>query len=188
MGADGTNGVISAAEVTVGSTSTSISGLKWENNQVVLSWSVHTSLGGHKLDFIELDGSVGLSLAGSDATADTTAKTLTWAVTEKPWDAGDLLMLRISATGFVVSVVASDATPAENEPVDFSANIVNAPSESAPSYKWEMNFGGDLWITVSSRATLRYLEKPDLRRGERVTVSYAGGESQTSEPLWVTWE
>ena len=100
VGADGTNGVISDAELTVGSTSTSISGVKWHNNQVVLSWSVHTGLGEHKLDFIELDGSVGLSLAGSDATADATAKTLTWAVTEKPWDAGDLLMLRISATGF----------------------------------------------------------------------------------------
>ena len=188
VGVDGTNGVISDADLTVGGTSTSISGLKWDNSQVVLSWSVHAGLEGHKLDFIELDGSVGLSLAGSDATADATARTLTWAVTEQPWDAGDLLMLRISATGFRVSVVASDATPAENEPVDFSANIVNAPSESTPSYNWEMNFGGDTWVTVSSSATLRYLEKPDLRRGVRVTVSYASGESQTSEPLWVTWE
>ena len=187
-GTDGTNGVISAAEVTVGSTSTSISGLKWENNQVVLSWSVHTGLDGYALDFIELDGSVGLSLGGSDATADTTAKTLTWSVTEKPWDAGDLLMLRISTATLRVSVVASDATPSENEPVDFNANIVNAPSEGSPSYNWEMNFGGDTWSTVSSNVTLRYLEKPGLRRGVRVTVSYAGGESQTSDPLWVTWE
>ena len=65
---------------------------------------------------------------------------------------------------------------------------MNAPSESTPSYNWEMNFGGDTWVTVSSSATLRYLEKPGLRRGVRVTVSYGSGESQTSEPLWVTWE
>ena len=188
VGVEGSSGVLSAAGLTVDGTSTSISGLKWNNDQVVLSWTSHTDLEGYALEFIELDGSIGLRLAGSDATEDAMAKTLTWAVTEQPWHDGDQLMLRISSTEFRVSVVASDANPSENQSVDFTAKIVNGPSEGTPTYKWEMNFGGEAWARVSSSETLRYLEKPGLRRGVRVTVSYAGGESGTSGPLWVTWE
>ena len=55
-----------------------------------------SSLSGHKLDFIELDGSIGLYPRTSSATGDTTAGTLTWTVTDQPWHDGDTLMLRIS--------------------------------------------------------------------------------------------
>ena len=99
VGVDGTTGVISAADLTVDGTSTSISELKWHNDQVVLSWSAHTDLAEHTLEFIELDGSIGLSLAGPDAAEDSAAKTLTWEVSGQPWEAGDMLMLRIDGTG-----------------------------------------------------------------------------------------
>ena len=95
IGADSSNGVIKPAGFTVDGTSTSITGLKWENGSVVLSLSPYSSLSGHKLDFIELDGSVSLSLPASSATADSTAGTLTWSVSDQPWHDGDLLMLRI---------------------------------------------------------------------------------------------
>ena len=96
VGVDGSSGVLSAADLTVGGTSTSISGLKWDNNQVVLSWSTHVSLSGYRLDCIELNGNASLLLDASAATEDSAAKTLTWSVPSQPWHDGDLLMLRIT--------------------------------------------------------------------------------------------
>ncbi len=96
MGADGTNGVLKPTSFTIDETAAEITGLKWENNQAVLTLNPHVSLTGYALDFIELDGSVSLSLAGDDATQDSTTGTHTWSVTNQPWEDGDLLMLRIS--------------------------------------------------------------------------------------------
>ena len=95
VGADSSNGVLNPASFTVDGTSTSITGLKWESGSVVLSLSPYSSLSGHKLDFIELDGSVSLSLPASSATEDTTAGTLTWSVSDQPWHNAEMLMLRI---------------------------------------------------------------------------------------------
>ena len=96
VGADSSNGVIKPAEFTVDGTSTSITSLKYDNSKVVLTLSPHVSLSGQKVEFIELDGSVGLSLDVSSATEDSSAGTLTWAVSEEPWEDGDELMVRIS--------------------------------------------------------------------------------------------
>ena len=96
VGADSSNGVLNPTAFSVGGTSTSITGLKWDSGSVVLSLSTHASLSAHKLDFIELDGSVSLSLPASSATEDTTARTLTWSITDQPWHHGEMLMLRIS--------------------------------------------------------------------------------------------
>ncbi len=95
VGADGTNGVLSPTSFTVGGTATEMTGLNWENNQVVLTLSPHASLTNHVLDFIELDGSVSLSLRSHDGTQDSAAGTHTWTVPTQPWHNGDLLMLRI---------------------------------------------------------------------------------------------
>ena len=97
--ADGTNGVLKPTAFTVGSTSTEITGLEWNNNQVVLTLSPHASLSGYALDFIELDGSVSLSLSAADATVDNTASTHSWRVSTDPWEDGDQLMLRIREAG-----------------------------------------------------------------------------------------
>ena len=47
------------------------------------------------LSFIETDGTVGLYLSQYDATEDWAARTLTWQVSDQPWESGDELMLRI---------------------------------------------------------------------------------------------
>ena len=60
-----------------------------------LELSPHSTLAGHTLDFIALDGSVQLSLKVAEAEADETTGTLTWKVESQPWKAGDKLMLRI---------------------------------------------------------------------------------------------
>ena len=93
VGADAANGVLDAAGFTVGGAATTIDGLKWEGGTLTLELSPAASLIGHALDFIALDGSVTLSLDGGAATV--SGGTLTWSVADQPWQAGDLLMLRI---------------------------------------------------------------------------------------------
>ena len=87
--------MLSPTEFTVGGTATEMTSLKWENNQVVLTLSPHASLTNQVLDFIELDGSVSLSLRSQDGTQDSAAGTHTLTVPTQPWHNGDLLMLRI---------------------------------------------------------------------------------------------
>ena len=55
----------------------------------------HVSLSGYVLDFIELDGSVSLSLSAADPTVDSTEGTYSWPMTSQPWENGDQQMLRI---------------------------------------------------------------------------------------------
>ena len=93
--ADSSNGVLKPTSFTVSGTATEITSLEWSNNQVVLSLNLHVSLGNHVLSFIELDGSVSLSLSASDATVDSSAGTYSWPVESQPWEEGDMLMLRI---------------------------------------------------------------------------------------------
>ncbi len=112
VGADASNGVLNPASFTEDGTSTSITGLKWDNGSVVLSLSPFSSLSAHKLDFIELDGSVSLSLPESSATEDSTAGTLTWSVPDQPWHNDDLLMLRIAASSTLPTPVpTAEPTP-----------------------------------------------------------------------------
>ena len=111
VGADSSNGVLNPASFSVDGTSTSITGLKWESGSVVLSLSPYSSLSGHKLDFIELDGSVSLSLPASSATEDTTAGTLSWSVSDQPWHNDDLLMLRIAASTTPEPTATPEPTP-----------------------------------------------------------------------------
>ena len=93
--ADSTNGVLKPTSFTVGGTATELTSLKWSNNKVALTLNPHVSLGSAVLSFIELDGSVSLSLSSSDATVDSAAGTYSWPVTTQPWEDGDQLMLRI---------------------------------------------------------------------------------------------
>ena len=108
VGADGTNGVLKPTAFSVGGVSTGLQTLKWESGTLTLGLSSAASLSGHALDFIALDGSVALSLDGGAATV--SGGTLTWSVADQPWQAGDLLMLRIR-TGAATPVGTPTATP-----------------------------------------------------------------------------
>ena len=93
--ADATNGVLKPTSFTVGGTSTEFTSLEWSSNQVVLTLGTHVSLSGQVLDFIDLNGSVSLSLNVADATVDGGAGTYSWPMTSQPWEDGDKLMVRI---------------------------------------------------------------------------------------------
>ena len=93
VGTDGTNGVLKPAAFTVGGASATITSLEWESGVVTMTLNPSASLAGHAVDLIALDGSVSLTLSFDDATQSGGA--LTWSVANQPWNAGDLLMLRI---------------------------------------------------------------------------------------------
>ena len=111
VGADGSNGVLKPASFTVGGTETGLQSLNWENGSVTLTLSPYTALTGVAIDFIVLDGSLALSLGASAATADSAAGTLTWSVSEQPWQAGDKLMLRIREGAPTPTPVPPTPTP-----------------------------------------------------------------------------
>ena len=71
---------------------TTVGTISWETDEVEAALTV-AGTARHVLDFIELDGSVSLSLAIDDATD--TDGTLSWPVPTQPWENGDQLMLRV---------------------------------------------------------------------------------------------
>ena len=96
VGADSTNGVLKPSAFTdYGGSTTTIGSLEWKSDVVKMSLSPRVALGGHVLDFIEMDGSVSLSLDVTDAAIDAANNTLSWSVASQPWEDGDTLMLRI---------------------------------------------------------------------------------------------
>ena len=109
VGADGTNGVLKPADFVLNGTNTTISSLKWESGTATMTLDPSTSLAGHAVDFIALDGSVSLTLSFDDATQ--SGGTLTWSVASQPWRAGDLLMLRIRSANAIIPPPTATPTP-----------------------------------------------------------------------------
>ena len=116
VAADASNGVLKPASFTgADGSTTTISRMAWEPSATstgsapgsveveIVSTDLDEALGDHVLDFIELDGSVSLSLDVFDATVEsqpasgtgTRTHNLTWALSSQPWESGDQLMVRI---------------------------------------------------------------------------------------------
>ena len=85
-----------------------------------------------------------------------------------------------------VTVTASPANPEVNEATTLTASITNAPEGETPSYQWEIDLG-NFWFSHGTRSSLSYLTKKPETLGFRVTVSYPGGVSATSDIINVTW-
>ncbi len=102
-------GSLASAEFSVAGTATTVTDLRWGAGSLILTLDPFVDLDGHHLQIISLDGSIDLSLAASSATADTVAKTLTWAVVDRPWKPGDQLMLRIWSPPETASPVPTPA-------------------------------------------------------------------------------
>ena len=96
VAADSSNGILKPTSFTdANSASASLQRIEWASGTAKVKVSPHTGLTGQAVDFIELDGSVSLSLKVSDATVDGENYTLSWSVAEQPWHDGDKLMVRI---------------------------------------------------------------------------------------------
>ena len=94
VAADSANGVLQPASFTDAGATTTIERIEWEAGTMKLKLTPHTALAGRVVDFIELDGTVSLSLIVDDATVDAANNTLSWSVSPQPWDDGDKFMLR----------------------------------------------------------------------------------------------
>jgi len=103
VAADSANGVLKPDSFTdANGASATIESISYEpavgsgqDGTVKLEVDPHTGVANHVVDFIELDGSVSLSLKVSDATVDSPNDTLSWSVSSQPWEDGDMLMVRI---------------------------------------------------------------------------------------------
>ena len=111
--ADDYRGQLSPATYSVDSSETTLRRIGWDGDRAWVEFSSAPSPAGHHVDFIELDGSVGLRLDFDDATAlstDAGGQALVWGVCDQPWAAGDLLMLRISDSGDTLTGTTNDTT------------------------------------------------------------------------------
>ena len=133
-GATGSSGVIDPDEFTVGSDDVEIDRLEWRSGSVVLELDDYVSLSGYALDFIELDGSIDMTLDVSDATVNQTTATWTWSVTSAPWEDGDLLMLRIrdTSTGPTIATPTPMSTPTPT-PAPPTATPTPVPPTATPT-------------------------------------------------------
>ena len=94
--ADATNGVLRPTSFTdANAASASIGSISYESGTVKIEVTPNDALAGHIVDFIELDGTLPLSLDVANATVDAANDTLSWSVSAQPWEDGDLLMVRI---------------------------------------------------------------------------------------------
>ncbi len=107
--ADSTNGVLKPAAFTdANGASATIHSISYESpstgsgqvGTVEVGVTPDDALAGQVLEFIELDGTVSLSLDVADAAVDAAtgsgqAGTLSWSVASQPWEDGDLLMVRM---------------------------------------------------------------------------------------------
>ena len=113
LGADGSSEVLDASDFSVGGVETDISRLVWESQKVKMELTKSVALASKHIDFIELDGNVGLRLDFDDAVETTPSgggSLLTWNVCDQPWFAGDLLMIRISESASGLVGATNDAS------------------------------------------------------------------------------
>ena len=96
VASDGTNGVLKPPSFTdANGAAATINSISYESSTVKIGVSPDDALADQIVDIIELDGTVSLSLDVADATVDSANDTLSWTVSEQPWDDGDQLMVRI---------------------------------------------------------------------------------------------
>ena len=125
--ADSTNGVLEPASFTdANAASATLQSISYEppagsgDGTVKLQVDPHTGLGGHRLDFIDLDGSVSLSLEVDSATVDAPNKTLSWPVSSQPWEDGDKLMLRIAEVELGIALFGVPSTISHGQTETFT--------------------------------------------------------------------
>ena len=112
VGFSSDDGVLDPAAFTVDGAETTIDRLAWSAGTVEMQLTPHSTLPGHHIDFIVLDGSVSLRLDFDDAielSEDGGTQSLNWGVCEQPWQDGDKLMIRISRSAADLTGVTNDA-------------------------------------------------------------------------------
>ncbi len=140
VASDSSNGQLDPAAFTdANGASATIQRIEWASDTVKVKVSPHTGLAGHKLDIIELDGAVSLSLQVDEATVDVANRTLSWAVAEQPWHNGDLLMLRIAEVVPEVALVDVPSTVTQGQSVTVTLRATGLSSANSYSIRLSTN-------------------------------------------------
>ena len=130
-GADKSNGVLKPTAFSLADgTGVSLQSVAWRPSAVEMRLDPHTPLAGYHADFIALDGAVSLRLDFDEAseTGEGDSRGLSWNVCVQPWQAGDLLMLRISESPPALTGATRDADCAAAP----TATVVPATATVAP--------------------------------------------------------
>ena len=121
VGSDAGNGVLEPASFSLeGAGNVNIDRVEWESGRVEVELDPHSASGfaNHHMDFIALDGSISLRLDFDDAVGveQDGTRALAWNVCDQPWESGDLLMLRMSASQSELTAVTNDrpCSPPQN--------------------------------------------------------------------------
>ena len=167
-----------------GSSTTTITSLKWEDGEVTLALTPTTTLASYELDFIDVTGTTTLSLTSDNAST----TPLTWTVADAPWAAGDLLMLRIQEPAPPPPVTVT-ITPRPEGRFTFFDLTVSWNDPQACDGRYFVYVGTDTWVirnlgfhaasvsTVTSATGWRYDSVPDYWVFVRCDSS-GGGQSR----------
>ena len=153
VGSDADNGVLEPASFRLeGVGSVNINRIDWKLGEVEIELDPHSAGGfaNHHVDFIALDGSISLRLDFDDAAEverDGT-RALSWNVCAQPWDSGDLLMLRMSASQSELTDVTNDG------PCSPPQNLVATSTHDSVTLTWNSHDDS----TVTGHRILRRLD------------------------------
>ena len=140
VAADSSNGQLEPAGFTdANEASATLQRIEWAVDTIKVKVSPHTGLAGHRLDFIELDGAVSLSLQIDDATVDAANMTLSWSVTPQPWHDGDLFMLRIAEVVPEVALVNVPASITQGQSASVTVRATDLPSSNSYTVRLAAN-------------------------------------------------
>ena len=122
-------------------------------------------LGERLLDFIELDGTVSLSLYVAAATVDTANDTLSWTASSQPWEDGDKLMLRIRRAPPSCSSGVAVPSPGNNPGLVADCKTLLALKSTlagTATLNWSVESAMSAWDGVSLGGTPRRVTRLGL--------------------------
>ena len=180
VAADSSNGQLEPAGFTdANEASATLQRIEWAVDTIKVKVSPHTGLAGHRLDFIELDGAVSLSLFVDEATIDAANMTLSWSVTPQPWHDGDLLMLRIAEVVPEVALVDVPSTVAQGSSESFTVKASGLSSADAYRIRLSTNnyaIGFDTGCGIGSKT----VSVPSGSTSHSATIALHGCNVTTS--------
>ena len=191
--ADDFRGTLKPTDFSSGGSTTTIRRIGWDSNRTWMELSSATSLTGHHIDFIELDGSVGLTLDFDDATATSTddgAHALVWGVCGQPWSAGDKLMLRISLSEETLTGTTNDSS-CDGDSIDTSTPPAIKPMPctngvAVPNPSDNMELVRDCQVLLEVLDALRGEGGDVLKWSEQMYVDDWSGVVVSGTPARVT--
>ena len=152
VGADSTNGVLKPAAFTDSNgASATVESISYEAGRVKVKVVPYSSLLRYVLDFIELDGTVSLSLYVSNSSVEVATDTLSWSVSSQTWEDGDKLMVRIrEVPPFANPPRSLTATASGSDSISLSWDSVRG----AAGYRVQRRESGEeTWETVDASVT-----------------------------------